>query len=253
MELTTHPIIIKMNDYPETADIETSSDDYADRFSGEVGQYFLQEQLNIAIKQIELYGKATILDVGGGHAQLAVPLVEKGFDVTVTGSDDSCRQRLARFLPAQSYKYTTCNMLELPYPDNSFDIVLAFRLIPHVDRWKELVGELSRVARKAVIVDYPDIRSTNILNFLFFRLKKSLEGNTRPFGLFSRKQIGREFNKHGLVVVSFNPEFLLPMVVHRKIGSSIFSQLSEKVLSKLGLTRLFGSPVVVHLKKLVEK
>lgn len=240
---------IKMEIYPETADIETSSDDYATRFSGDVGEFFLNTQLDAVLKLLAPYGKASILDVGGGHAQLAVPLVESGYDVTITGSDECCEKRLLNLLPPQSYTYSTCNMLKLPHDDNAFDIVLAFRLIPHVDRWQKLIGELARVAKRAVIVDYPDIRSTNILNFLLFRVKKMLEGNTRPFGLFSRKEIGNEFEKHGLMVQSFNPEFFLPMVVHRRIGSARFSRVSEKLFSNIGLSSLFGSPIVAHLTK----
>ncbi len=241
-----------MCEYPETADIETSSDDYASRFSGEVGEYFLHVQLDVVLEHVRDYGKVSILDVGGGHAQLAVPFVKNGYDVTVTGSDDSCCSRLSTFLAPHSYKYFTCDMLKLPFADNSFDIVFAFRLIPHVERWQELIGELSRVARHAVIVDYPDIRSFNILNFLFFRLKKILEGNTRPFGLFTRKQMSEEFQKNGLIVEGSIAEFFLPMVVHRKIKSAKFSKISEKVFRSIGATKLFGSPIVMHLKKNLE-
>lgn len=242
-----------MKNYPETADIETSSNDYASRFEGEVGTFFLQVQLATVLQLIEPYGNGTILDVGGGHAQLAVPLVKRGYDVTITGSDESCSERLKHSLTVDQYSYRTCNMLDLPFPDNSFDIVLAFRLVPHVDRWQALIKELSRVARKTVIIDYPDIRSSNILNFLLFRLKKKLEGNTRPFGLFSRSQIASEFDKYGLKVEKFVPEFFLPMVIHRKLQSARFSQVSETLFRKTGLTQILGSPIVAHVSKQVDK
>ena len=35
-----------------------------------------------------------MLDVGGGHGQLAIPLCRAGYRVTVLGSDASCRRRL---------------------------------------------------------------------------------------------------------------------------------------------------------------
>ena len=242
-----------MNPFLETADIETASDDYASRFSGEVGKYFLDEQFKRVLEIAQEYESPTILDVGGGHAQLATPLIKKGYPVTITGSDAICEQRLQRELNTDSYSFQVCDNLNLPFPANSFDIVLAFRLIPHVDRWQRLIGELSRVAKKAVIVDYPDIRSSNILNALFFRLKKSVEGNTRPFGLFSRKQIAKEFNIHDCKVNGFHPEFFLPMVLHRKIGSANFSKISESISKNLGFTALLGSPIIVHLKKKVKK
>ena len=235
----------------ETADIETASEDYASRFAGPVGEYFLQLQLELLLGLLQPdFGPGTaVLDVGGGHTQLAVPLAQRGYKVTVTGSDASCKTRLAQRLPEGSYAYQTCDMLQLPFPDNSFSVVIAFRLVPHVDRWPLLLAELARVAAKTVIVDYPDIRSSNILNFLFFRLKKKLEGNTRIFGLFSRQQIVGEFARHGLGRPQLAPEFLLPMVLHRKLGSVGVSRLIEKGCRVCGLTQLFGSPIILRVDK----
>lgn len=234
----------------ETADIETASDGYARRFSGEIGAYFLQMQLELLLKLLpELAQGATVLDVGGGHAQLAVPLAQRGCKVTVTGSDASCRLRLAQQLPENAYVYQTCDMLHLPFTDRSFDFVIAFRLVPHVDRWPQLLAELARVAAKAVVIDYPDLRSINILNSFFFHLKKKLEGNTRTFGLFSRAQIINEFVKNGMVNPQLKPEFFLPMVLHRKLGSAALSRLLEGFCRACGLTKLFGSPIILRVNK----
>jgi SAM-dependent methyltransferase len=235
--------------YSETADIETSSEDYARRFAGEVGEYFLKTQLNILLSLLEPSKNPTILDVGGGHAQLAIPLVKLGYHVTVTGSNDSCQKRLSQALPEGSFTYQTCDMLHLPYANNSFDIVLSFRLIPHVKNWQSLIAELSRVSARTVIVDYPDLRSVNILNFLFFRLKKLLEGNTRPFGLFRRAQIEREFVRNGMGSPVFIPEFFFPMVLHRKLGSALISANLENICKQSGLTSLLGSPIILRIDK----
>ncbi|CAK8721259.1 MAG: Methyltransferase domain-containing protein [Candidatus Electronema aureum] len=234
----------------ETADIATASEDYASRFSGEVGAYFLQLQLDLLLELLpELAPGTSVLDVGGGHAQLAVPLAERGCKVTVTGSNESCRRRLAQQLPNGAYSYQTCDMLHLPFADRSFDFVIAFRLVPHVDRWPQLLAELARVAGKAVVIDYPDLRSINILNSLFFHLKKKLEGNTRTFGLFNRAQIISEFTKNGMVNSQLRPEFLLPMVLHRKLRSVKISGFLENCCRSCGLTQLFGSPIILRVDK----
>ncbi len=250
---TTTPWKTRMqaSDFTETADIETSSDDYAGRFAGRIGDYFLKTQSDILLSllQPDYAPGATILDVGGGHAQLAIPLVDRGYTITVTGSNDSCRTRLARHLPEGTYTYRTCDMLHLPYPDNSFDVVIAFRLVPHVNRWRQLLSELSRVSAGSIIIDYPDIRSFNSMNFLFFRLKKSLEGNTRAFGLFNRAQILKELAANAMGSPQLIPEFFLPMVLHRKLGSAGLSRLFEACFHACGLTRLFGSPIVLRADK----
>jgi ubiquinone/menaquinone biosynthesis C-methylase UbiE len=234
----------------ETADIETATDDYAKRFSGAAGEYFLAEQAAITLDLIRHLPGARVLDVGGGHAQLAEPLVQNGFAVTVTGSHDSCRMRLDQRLAPGSFIYMTCDSLSLPFADCSFDVVMAFRLLPHVNRWREIIAELCRVADKCVIVDYPDRRSTNIFYQLLFSMKKKMEGNTRPFTLFSRAEIAAAMMTYGFAPPLFKPEFLLPMVVHRKAGNKALSTAVETCCRLTGLTQLFGSPIIVRSDRL---
>ena len=54
-------------DFPETADIETSSEDYASRFAGGVGRYFLDEQTRITLELLGDVRGSSVLDVGGAH------------------------------------------------------------------------------------------------------------------------------------------------------------------------------------------
>jgi len=191
--------------------------------------------------------------VGGGHAQLAVPLIEQGFAVTVTGSADICRNRLDTTCRPGSFSYITCDSLNLPFPDNHFDVVISFRLLPHADKWQELIKEMCRVASKAVIFDYPDKRSVNIFYDILFDLKKNLEGNTRTYTLFTRKEIRRELEKNNFHGSQLRPEFFFPMVVHRKLKMVWLSKLLEAVPRLCGLTKLFGSPIVLRSDKRITK
>lgn len=228
----------------ENADIETASEDYASRFSGVAGEYFLDKQTEITLSLLHDLPGATVLDVGGGHAQLAEPLVKAGYNVTVTGSDDCCRKRLDQLLSPGSFEYLTCDSLALPFENQSFDVVLAFRLLPHVDRWQELLAEMCRVAKKTVILDYPDRRSSNILYEQLFSMKKKMEGNTRTFTLFNRQQIRQEMNRNTFASPVFKPEFFFPMVIHRKLKNRAVSNAMETTMKYTGLTALFGSPII---------
>ena len=234
----------------ETADIETATADYATRFTGPAGEYFLSEQAAITLKLLKDLPAARVLEVGGGHAQLAEPLVQKGYTVTVTGSDDSCRTRLDQNLAPGTFTYLTCDSLNLPFADRSFDVVMAFRLLPHVTRWRQLIAELCRVADKCVIFDYPDRRSTNIFYELLFNMKKKMEGNTRPFTLYSRADIASAIAENNFKPPLFRPEFFLPMVVHRKIGNKNLSRTVETCFRLTGLTQLFGSPIIFRSDRL---
>jgi SAM-dependent methyltransferase len=230
---------------PETPDIESASDEYACRFEGAVGQFFLALQSRVTLELLSPWPAARILDVGGGHAQLAAPLQAAGFQLTVTGSSEACRTRLDRLLPPHSFRFVRCDMLDLPFDDDEFDVVIAFRLLPHVENWRRLVSEMCRVAGH-VVVDYPDRRSFQAVQRAFFGWKKAVEKNTRPFRCFGRGELRREFARHGFEAMEFRPQFFLPMVVHRALGMARASRALEALCTGLGLTPLFGSPVILR-------
>ena len=169
----------------ETADVETSSAEYARRFAGPVGAWLLTVQERIVTDWLAGLRGAAVLDVGGGHGQLALPLAAAGCRVTVLGSSDACRAPLEPAVSEGRLDFTTGSVIALPYPPGAFDVALSIRLLPHCRRWRMLVGELCRVARRAVIVDYPAWRSVNLFAGLLFGLKRRIEHNTRPFALFT--------------------------------------------------------------------
>jgi len=234
----------------EAPDIETASQDYAKRFAGKIGDYFLAVQASIVLKLIGPERGLSVLDVGGGHAQLAVPLVESGCDVTVTGSSGICRERLDGRLPPGSFSIRTASLSQLPFADESFDVVMAFRLLTHLGNWPALLSEMCRISRQNVILDYPDACSVNFFSNALFKTKKAIEGNTRPFSLFTRRQVLGALRSHGFGEAVIRPQFFLPMVVHRMMGSLVFTKCAETACRILGLTYLFGSPIILMAKRL---
>lgn len=236
-----------MTAFPETADIETASENYARRFAGSVGAWFLDVQTAATLRLLTPYPQAHILDVGGGHGQIAGELVEHGFHVTVLGSDEVCKARIQKLLDEQRAAFQVGNVLELPYPDRHFDVVLSYRLLPHVAQWQRFLAELCRVAREAVIVDYPEARSVNAVAPLLFRLKKQLEGNTRTYTSFRQADLLAEFKANGFVYGDRYKEFFFPMVLHRKLHTPRLSAALERGARALQLTRLLGSPVILKV------
>lgn len=233
--------------YPETPDIETSSEDYAKRFSGPVGEWFLSVQRDATLDMLRDFPNGRILDVGGGHGQLTPSLVQKGYNVMVLGSHESCRLRIRPLTDRGLCKFEVGNILALPYPDRSFDVVVSYRLLPHVYQWEKCVSELCRVADRAVLVDYPSLVSMNYLTPFLFGVKKKLEGNTRTYTLFREDRLKMIFRKHGFIPAGRFPEFFFPMVFHRILKLQKWSSIIEYIARRLGLTHLFGSPVILKL------
>jgi 2-polyprenyl-3-methyl-5-hydroxy-6-metoxy-1,4-benzoquinol methylase len=232
----------------DPADIETASDDYARRFAGPVGAWFLDVQERAVVSMLDP-GASPLLDVGGGHGQLAVPLCRRGFEVTVTGSAESCRRRIAEAVDGGRCRFQVANVLSLPFPDRSFHTVLCFRLVTHCEQWPALIQELCRVAAKAVIIDYPTSESLNRVSPALFSAKRKIERNTRRWRLFTHAEIEREFERGGFAPARREGQFFLPMVLHRALRCRTVSRFLEGACRSLGLVGRFGSPVIVKMTR----
>jgi 2-polyprenyl-3-methyl-5-hydroxy-6-metoxy-1,4-benzoquinol methylase len=239
----------KEQNFPETADIETSSDNYAARFAGSTGEWMLDVQENITLGFLRNKPGIAILDVGGGHGQLAIPLCRDGYKVTVLSSSESCRKRIAGIIDSGECVFKVGNVLELPFPDKSFDAVIAFRMLTHCHKWPILVKELCRTARTSVIVDYPTSQSVNMIAPALFDAKKKIEKNTRAWTLFRHEEIRLEFEKNGFRLARQKKQFFLPMVLHRAIKCRVLSATLEGLCRALGLTALLGSPVILEMQR----
>lgn len=231
--------------FPETADIHTSTDEYAGRFAGAWGEWMLGVQEKLTLQLLaDLPGGASILDVGGGHGQLAHPLVREGYAVTVLGSDESCKHRISSLVEEGKARFLVGSVVALPFADHSFDAVICFRLLTHCELWQTLVKELCRVARKMVVVDYPTSQSANAIAPALFGAKKKFEKNTREWKLFRHREVQEAFAACHWRRVALKKQFAMPMVIHRMLKSKGVSAAMEAICRGVGLTALAGSPVI---------
>ena len=253
-------------------DVVTASEDYASRFYGATGAWFLKVQQDAVCDVIAADRSISILDVGGGHIQIAAPLAEKGYRVTVQGSALECRDRMDanpitrdcdRKLGDGAHdefanpitrdcEFIMSPVTKLPVADRGYHTVLSFRLLAHYEDWPALVKELCRVADVAIIVDFPSTSALNVFGPLLFRVKKRIEKNTRHWQSFRQADIINAFRQHGFRMEARFKEFFLPMVFYRVLRSRAVTVALEGTYRAVGLTRLFGSPVVLKLVRIDE-
>ncbi|HSJ06676.1 MAG TPA: class I SAM-dependent methyltransferase, partial [Longimicrobiales bacterium] len=231
----------------EHADVEAATDAYAARFAGPVGEWFLDVQGRTMLTLLPGGPEhLRVLDVGGGHAQLVPYLLRAGHDVTVLGSQPGCAARLTEWLDGRRCRFHVGNLADTPYPDAAFDVVLSFRMLAHVADWRAFLGELCRVAARSVIVDFASLRSLNRFAGATFGLKRRLETDTRTFRTFHPAMLRDAFAGNGFHVAGSKPQYALPMVLHRTIGSIRVARALEGVARRAGLTRRLGSPIIVR-------
>jgi len=229
-------------------DIETASARYASRFTGAAGSYFLGTQSTLMREVLQPYAGNSLLEVGAGHGQLLHTYRDVGMRATLHGSARECFSRL--MAEGLREPCIVSEIARLPFADRSFDVVVAIRLLPHLLDWRGGLAELCRVARRAVIIDYPSRRSLNVMAPALFRLKKQVEGNTRRFQLFDDTEVSECLAEEGFESVCEVRQHFLPMALHRLPGAHSGVRWAEMVTRRFGLTRSLGSPVILLAERI---
>lgn len=206
----------------------------------------LNVQTRLTRKLLKGVMPGTMLDVGGGHGQLAHPLSDDGWKVTILGSAESCEHRVRDLTQTGRASFIVGNVIDIPFPDNSFDAVICFRLLTHCEQWEKLISELCRVSRGIVICDYPTRQSVNAIAPMLFAAKKKIEKNTRHWRLFRHSEVDQAFAACNATISKRQKQFALPMALHRAIRCAPISALLEGCCRITGVTTAFGSPVIIR-------
>lgn len=217
------------------------------RFGGPIGALLAGEQGRVIANFVGRIKDRTILDVGTGTGRAALLLARGGAQVTAV---DASAEMLAvakhradeehlaiRFLPGDVHR--------LEFGDRAFDVVISLRVLMHAMDWRQSIAELCRVADQLVIFDYPSMTSFAMLQSLARHVTHALGARTEPYRVLRDSQIADQLNRSGYRVRSVHRHFVLPIALHKAIGSQRFTKVSRKISDRLGLLGLFGTPVTV--------
>ncbi len=88
------------------------------------------------------------LDLGCGLGRHSIYMAKKGFDVTAVDLSDYGVNHTKEWANKENLNIETdvCNMLELPYNDNTFDCIIAYNVIYHTDT-QGFVNTLKEIKR----------------------------------------------------------------------------------------------------------
>jgi 2-polyprenyl-3-methyl-5-hydroxy-6-metoxy-1,4-benzoquinol methylase len=232
-------------------DIHSSSQEYRQRFFGGVGQWFLDRQNGITEDMLSVLGNdLTAIDFGGGHGQSIQVCQQLQIEYTILGSAAECFELLEKEYSNTELNTRVGSLTDSGCAEQSFDVVMSYRMLPHLKFWQAHIQELCRVSRNTVLIEFPSRRSINALSDRFFGLKKSIEGNTRRFTLFSLDQVIVEFESQGFKLAEVRGQYLLPMALHRALKNKKVSTFLENMVGVLIPHNKFGSPLICKFERL---
>lgn len=229
------------------------------RFSGPIGELLLAQQERLLVDGFaaiaptpqsgQPLGGLHVLDVGTGTGRAAIGMARAG--ATVTGVDasaemlDVARERAAAAGVDARTSFDVGDAHALPFPPEHFDAAVSLRVLMHTPDWRRCIGELCRVSRQRVIVDFPSLSSAAALESAARHLRRVMGQNVEAYRVMSERAVKAAFLAHGYRIVHVHRQFVLPIAVHKALGSRVWTDRLERGLSAVGLLWLLGSPVTV--------
>jgi SAM-dependent methyltransferase len=233
--------------YTYYADPTTASRFDDRRFGGPIGELVATGQAAVLAEFVGPAAGRSILDVGTGTGRAALLLARGGGRVTGIDASEQmlavARQRAAE--ENLTIEFRSGDAHEIPFPDRAFDVAISLRVLMHTPDWRRAIGELCRVSAERVVFDYPAARSAALLQSLTRAALYRLGARTEPYRVFSDGAIDRTLAAAGFRAVVRHRQFVLPIAVHKAIGSRSFTDASERLLKRAGLLALVGSPVTL--------
>ena len=233
--------------YALYADPATAEGFDALRFGGPIGRLVAESQEQVIASFLTPIPGRHILDVGTGTGRAAIVLARRG--AIVTGVDASSEMlAVARRRAAEAHVTVTFgpgDAHQLPFEARTFDAVTCLRVLMHTPGWQRALGELCRVARDVIVFDYPALSSAAAIQAWARRAALAAGADVEAYRVFSDRAIARVLAAHGFRVRDHHRQFVLPIALHKRLGSVAATERLESWLASLGLRSLIGSPVTV--------
>jgi SAM-dependent methyltransferase len=217
------------------------------RFSGPIGRLLAETQEQVIAGFLDPVRGRTVLDVGTGTGRAAIALANRG--ATVTGVDASAemlavaQRRAADARVAVTFARGDAH--GLAFANQSFNTVVCLRVLMHTPDWRQSLGELCRVAEDRVVFDYPALASAAALQAGARWVAHAFGARVEAYRVFSDRAMRAVLEANGFRIRDAHRQFVLPIAVHKKLGSLTATERIEGSLARAGLTGLAGSPVTV--------
>jgi len=223
----------------------------AARFGGPIGVLLLQDQERVLLEFLGDVTDKRILDLGTGTGRAAIALARHGAHVTGVDASSEMLNMARRRASEQrlAISFFEGDAHALSFPDRAFDAAVCFRLLMHVPDWRTSLKELCRVSNNRVIFDYPSRTSTAAVQAAWRTLARKMGRRVEAYRVFSGGALNRELSRHGFRIVGVHRQFVLPIALHKFVGSPAFTRSVERGLAATGLLALAGSPVTLAAER----
>ncbi|WP_299264098.1 class I SAM-dependent methyltransferase [Halorientalis sp.] len=205
------------------------AEEYEEKRFSKGGRLIDRREKQAVLDEIGPVEDRNVLEIACGTGRFTVMLAERG--ANVVGLDISGpmlqqgREKAKRVGVAENMNLMRGDAGRLPFPDDSFDSVLAMRFFHLADQPASFLSEIRRVSRDQVFFDTFNRFTT-----------RSLYNWALPMGsrLYSRWEVSRLLDSAGLHLVKSDHDFALPYGLYREIPNklaSVFRDVDTTLIS----------------------
>ena len=181
-----------------------------EQFENGSNQYTSDINWQRSIDHIEKASKlipknANVLDLGCGHGHHMYLLKQLRPDINIIGIDINT-QKLWKLLKLERFDIRIMNGENLSFMDKTFDVILSFGVIEHVNDDIQFLKEANRVLKddgKILIFNLPN-------KYSFTEIIAGLIGMENHKKRYSLKDLNLKLKYSGLKIRRYHREFLIP-------------------------------------------
>ncbi len=122
--------------------------------------------------------QVNVLDVGCGGGFLSNGLAKNGLKVTGVDLSETSLATAKRFDETNSVDYLKADAYQLPFADNSFEVLTAMDFLEHVEHPEAAIREFSRVLKPGGLFVFHTFNRNWLANLIVIRLVELLVRNT---------------------------------------------------------------------------
>jgi len=202
--------------------------------------FYLNETKDLAspalIKFVLKRSGKKILDVGCATGNYCLQLTQKGFKCV--GVDTN----LKYIEKAISKGIIACvmNALSLGFKDKSFDTVLLFEILEHVENPEKILKEVARIAKKNILITVPNNTQLKKLSLFGLTFEHLLDEDHIIF--FTKQSLEELLKKHFYQYKITEKEPLIIVPFWLKKITLILHKL--KIIKALGYFRLYAEVIL---------
>jgi ubiquinone/menaquinone biosynthesis C-methylase UbiE len=144
---------------------------------------------------------ASVLDVGCGEGVVTERLARGLAPATVLGVDADEGHLKAEWdaRRAPNLSFTTGSAYDLPFEDESFDLVCCIEVLEHLERPRDALAEMSRVAGRALLLSVPSEPGWRVSHLLAGRNVRDLGNTPGHINHWSKRAFGELVSDYGAV------------------------------------------------------